>query len=315
MPQPMTVPVEIAVVSWNTRELLRACLHSLHDDVDAGRAHVTVVDNGSTDGSRDAVKTDFPWAELIESDENLGYGAAVNVVAARTDSTWIAAANADIALDPDALQQLLKAADAHPDAGILAPRLIAPNGSTQHSVHPFPTLALTLAFNLGIATIKGDSLALNGRWNPETPRYVDWALGAFVLVRRAAWDQIHGFAPEQWMYAEDLDLAWRADRAGWRTWYEPSARVTHAGAASTSQAWGETGPERWLKSTYGWMIRRRGPLVTRTYAFLNTAGATARLMLLRLARGNAADREVMRMWARLHAKALLARAADLRSQR
>lgn len=311
----MTVPVEIAVVSWNTRELLRDCLRSIQAEVEAGRAHVTVVDNGSTDGSQDAVRNEFPWATLVESDENLGFGAAVNLVAQQTNTPWIAAANADIALDPDALQRLLTAGEAHPDAGILAPRLIAPDGSTQHSVHPFPTLALTLAFNLGIATLKGDRLALNGHWNPETPRYVDWALGAFVLVRRAAWDQIQGFAPEQWMYAEDLDLAWRAAHAGWRTWYEPAARVAHAGAASTTQAWGETGPERWLRSTYGWMIRRRGPLITRTYAFLNTAGATARLVLQRLARRNAADRGVMRMWARLHARALLARAADLRSQR
>ena len=306
----MTVPVEIAVVSWNTRELLRACLHSLHADVNAGRAHVTVVDNGSSDGSQRAVATEFPWVELIESGENLGFGAAVNLVAARTDSPWIAAANADIALGPDALQRLLEAGEAHPDAGILAPRLIAPDGSTQHSVHPFPTLALTLAFNLGIANAAGDRLALNGHWNPETPRHVDWALGAFVLVRRTVWNQIDGFAPEQWMYAEDLDLAWRAAHAGWRTWYEPSARVAHAGAASTSQAWGETGPERWLNSTYGWMIRRRGPLITRSYALLNTAGAAARLL-----RRDAGERNAMRIWARLHARALVTRAADLRSQR
>jgi GT2 family glycosyltransferase len=117
------------------------------------------------------------------------------------------------------------------------------------------------------------------------------------------------------MYAEDLDLAWRAAHAGWRTWYEPAARVAHAGAASTSQAWGDTGPERWLSSTYGWMIRRRGPLITRTYALLNTAGAAARTALLTLGRGDAARRRAMLAWTRLHARALTARAADLRSQR
>jgi len=206
---------------------------------------------------------------------------------------------------------LLTAGEAHPDAGILAPRLIAPDGSTQHSVHPFPTLALTLAFNLGIATLKGDRLALNGHWNPETARHVDWALGAFVLVRRTVWDQIHGFAPEQWMYAEDLDLAWRAAHAGWGTWYD--RRRGHARRRGVDlQAWGETGPERWLKSTYGWMIRRRGPLITRTYALLNTAGATARLIL---AGRNTADRAVDADVGALHARALVTRAADLRSQR
>ena len=311
----MPVPVEIAVVSWNTRDLLRECLRSIQADVEHGRAHVTVIDNGSTDGSQQAVRTEFPWASLIESDTNLGFGSAVNRVAQQTDAQWIAAANADIALEPDALRNLVKAADRHPDAGIIAPRLIAPDGSTQHSVHPFPTLPLTLAFNLGIATLRGDRLALNGYWNPDTARYVDWALGAFILVRRTAWDQIHGFDEAQWMYAEDLDLAWRAARAGWRTWYEPTARVAHAGAASTSQAWGDTGPERWLQSTYGWMIRRRGDPITRTYALINMGGAAARALRATVTNAPPHERHAMRTWMRLHARALTTSAADLRNQR
>jgi GT2 family glycosyltransferase len=106
----MTAPVAIAVVSWNTRVLLRDCLRSMHADVDAGRAQVIVVDNGSTDGSIDLVRSDFPWAQLIESTTNLGFGAAVNLAARHTAKTqWIAAANADIALEPNTLQQLLTA--------------------------------------------------------------------------------------------------------------------------------------------------------------------------------------------------------------
>lgn len=308
----MTVPVEIAVVSWNTRDHLRDCLRSLQPDVEAGRAHVTVVDNGSTDGSQQVVKD---TATLIESSTNLGFGAAVNLVADNTQSTWIAAANADIVLEPEALQRLITAAEQHPDAGIIAPRLIAPDGGTQHSVHPFPTLALTLAFNLGIARAKGDQLALNNHWDPEKPRYVDWALGAFILVRRTAWNQLKGFDETQWMYAEDLDLAWRAAKAGWRTWYEPSSRVTHVGAASTEQAWGDSGPERWLQSTYGWMIRRRGPAITRTYALLNTAGAAARAIGATVTNSPPSERHAMRTWTKLHARALITSAADLRSQR
>jgi GT2 family glycosyltransferase len=308
-----TPPVAIAVVSWNTRDLLHACLRSMQADVDAGRAQVTVVDNGSTDGSQRL--DDFPWARLIANADNVGFGRAVNQAARTSSSPWIAAANADIALAPDALRALIDAGDRHPDAAIIAPRLIAVDGSTQHSVHPFPTLGLTLAFNLGVATLQGDRLALSGHWNADTPRYVDWALGAFILIRRTAWDELHGFDETQWMYAEDLDLGWRAAHNGYRTWYEPSARVTHVGAASTVQAWGDDGPDRWLRSTYGWMIRRRGPLITRTYALLNTAGAISRLALATARQRPLPERAALKAWTRLHASALVRRAAELRSHR
>jgi GT2 family glycosyltransferase len=301
MPQRiMPAPVAIAVVSWNTRDLLRSCLASLHADVESGRASVTVVDNASNDGSAELVRAEFPWAELIVSEANLGFGAAVNLAAKRSETEWLAVANADVELTAGALEHLLAAGAAHPRAAIIAPRLIGPDGETQHSVHPFPTLPLTLAFNLGLATLAADRLTLEGGWDPERPRTVDWALGAFLLVRRDAFQQIGGFDERQWMYAEDLDLGWRATRAGWQTWFEPTARVRHVGAAATAQAWGEARRERWVHSTYGWMLRRRGLARTRAYALMNAAGALARMGLLRGAR-----RAEMREWFRLHREALL----------
>ena len=212
--------VAIAVVSWNTRELLRACLDSLRPEHEAGRAEVHVVDNASSDGSPDLVRQDYAWVNLIEPGENLGFGPAVNLVAQRTESPWLAPANADIALQPGALQRLLDTGAEHPRAGIVAPRLVHPDGATQHSVYAFPTLPFTAAFNLGLARVVpglGDRLCLIGEWDADRPRWVDWAVGAFLLVRREAWDAAGGFDDQQWMYAEDLDLGWRIHQAGWRT--------------------------------------------------------------------------------------------------
>src|SRR5947209_5834147 len=90
--------VTVAIVSWNTRELLSRCLASLRQDVDARRAGVWVVDNGSDDGSAEAVRNGAPWAHLLQPGRNLGFGAAVNLVAAQSDSEWLACANADVAL-------------------------------------------------------------------------------------------------------------------------------------------------------------------------------------------------------------------------
>jgi N-acetylglucosaminyl-diphospho-decaprenol L-rhamnosyltransferase len=299
--------VAIAVVSWNTRELLDACLRSLEDHVAAGRAEVWVVDNGSIDGSGALVRDRHPWAHLLEG-TNVGFGGAVNRVAACTGTPWIAAANADVEITDGALEALLRAGAAHPSAGAVAPQLVLGDGQVQHSVHPFPTLALTLLFNLGLPQAippLGDRLTIEGRWDPTRPRYVDWALGAFVLMRRVAFDAVGGFDPRQWMYAEDLDLGWRLREAGWRTWFEPSALVLHAGAASTSQAWGAQRTEQWMWSSYAWMLRRRGSAFVRATAIANLLGAAARLALLSALAGRdrarfAERRAEMREWVRLH---------------
>jgi N-acetylglucosaminyl-diphospho-decaprenol L-rhamnosyltransferase len=285
-PEPL---VAVAVVSWNTRDLLRDCLRSL-----AGQslAEVWVVDNASQDGSAAMVAQEFPSVRLVASERNLGFGPAVNLVAAQTAAPWIAPANADVQLRPSALRALLDAGERHPRAGILAPRLELPSGETQHSVYAFPTIPFTARFNLGFHRRVGDRLCLEGFWDPTRERDVDWAIGAFLLVRRAAWDAAGGFDEGQWMYAEDLDLGWRAARAGWSTRYVPSARVLHHASAATTQAWGDERTLRWLRSTYAWMLRRRGLIRTRITAAINVAGAYAR-----------ARNPYFRMWGGLHRRA------------
>ncbi|CAA9470397.1 MAG: hypothetical protein AVDCRST_MAG53-1237 [uncultured Solirubrobacteraceae bacterium] len=279
----MPAPVAIAVVSWNTAPLLDRCLRSLHPEHAAGRAEVWVVDNASTDGSADLVAGRHPWARLEAAAENLGFGPAVNRVAAATATPFLAAANADVALRPGALQALLAAAEHHPQAGAFAPQLIAPGGVTQHSVHPFPTVRTGLLLSSGLARVGrvARALPLEGHWDPARGRDVDWAHGAFLLVRRTAWDAVGGFDPEQWLYAEDLDLAWRLRRAGWATRYVADARVEHAVSAATAGRWDEG--ERALRtqrSAYAWMLARRGTVVTRATALAHLVGPAVRAALL-----------------------------------
>ena len=291
----MSAEVAAAVVSWNTRELLERCLRALEPDVRAGLAEVHVVDNGSTDGSPALVRERFPWAALAEPGENLGYGCAVNLVAGRTSTPWLAAANADVEVEPGALERML-AAGRESGAGSVAPRLILPDGSTQHSVFGFAGLPSLLAFNGGLHRVVpalGERLLIPGHWDPERRRTVPWAMGALLLLRREAFEAVGGFDPAQWMYAEDVDLAWRLGRRGWHTLYEPSARVRHASAASTSQAFGARPEERWMMASYDWIERRRGRLRRVATALINLAGAAAR-------------RD--RAWVRIHRRALQRRA-------
>jgi GT2 family glycosyltransferase len=279
----MTPPIAIAVVSWNTRDLLDACLASLHPDAEAGLAEVWVVDNGSTDGSPQLVRERHPWVRLEEPGENLGYGRAVNLVAERTAAAWVVASNADIEVTPGALRALLEASEQHPEAGAIGPRLILPDGATQVSAQPYPSLgqsALAASHAYRVSRRAAARLFLASAWDPDRPAAVPWITAAFVLLRRSAFEEAGGFDAEQWMYAEDLDLCWRMRSRGWDIRYEPSAIVRHWENAATRQAFGQGFADQWLGATYAWMVRRHGLARTWTAAGLAYAEARTRLGLL-----------------------------------
>lgn len=269
------------VVSWNTAALLDRCLTALAPDVSSGLATVVVVDNGSSDGSAALVGERHPWAALLTAGGNVGYGPAVNL-GARTASVppprWLVAANADVAVEPGALAALVATGDAHRAVGVVAPRLVLDDGSAQHHVHPFPSLRAVAAVHVpGTADRLRSGALLEGRWDPDVAREVDWAHGALLLVRRSAFDAVGGFSADQWLYAEDLDLCWRLRRAGWRTRYEPGARVLHAVSAATTQAWSDDAAreDRKQAAAYRWMRAAYGPRRAATLAAAAWLGAWA----------------------------------------
>jgi N-acetylglucosaminyl-diphospho-decaprenol L-rhamnosyltransferase len=307
--------VTIAVVSWNTRDLLARALDSMRPEVEAGRAEVWVVDNASGDGSADMVRDRFKWAQLVASEENLGFGRAVNFVASRTTSEWVATANADVALRPGALEELLAAGRRDSQAGALAPQLILADGTVQHSVFAFPTIPFSLMLATGAYRAGGplaDRLAFPGQWDSSRERRVPWAVAAFLLIRRRAWEDAGGFDERQWMYAEDLDLGWRLRQEGWATRYVPAALVDHEESAATSQHFEGQLEPHWQRSTYGFLARRRGVAYTWVIALINAAGAWLRWLKVATAgfRGARPDPELRRAharWALVHLKALRSR--------
>jgi N-acetylglucosaminyl-diphospho-decaprenol L-rhamnosyltransferase len=291
---------------------------------------VWVVDNASSDGSAELVKRAAPWATLVDVGENLGFGRAVDLVAARTDTPWLAPANADVALEPGALASLL-AAGREPRTAVVAPQLILPNGDIQHSVYRFPTLPFTIAFNLALPLLTrrlaprlsrwmADRMLLEGHWKGDRVQTVDWAIGAFLLIQRSAFDAVGGFDADQWMYGEDLDLGWRLAGAGYATRYEPGARVRHHGGAATSAAFGEEQLARIMVATYRVLVRLRGPVRAWATALVNWLGAVGRVMWfapLSSRRKTGRDTvDLHRRWAAAHREGLKAlRGRPLRSGR
>jgi hypothetical protein len=134
---------------------------------------------------------------------------------------------------------------------------------------------------------------------------VDWAIGAFMIVRRSAFEEAGGFDPRQWMYAEDLDLGWRLAEAGWHTLYEPAAHVQHAVSASTDAAFGDDKTERWIAAGYACIARRRGIARASAVGALNASGSIVRWATLAPLEALAPERfreprERARWWAALH---------------
>ncbi len=218
--------LSVIVVNWNTCRLLEACLQSVEAARKDLAVDVLVVDNGSTDGSVELVRERFPADELIANAGNRGYAGANNQAVERARGRYLFLLNSDAEVETAALRALVAYADDHPEAGVIGPKLLNPDGTLQPSGGRFPTPASTIASLLGLNRLTGRPRYGTGR-DYSVPAEVDEVSGAAMLIRREVIDQIggldEGFA---WGY-EDVDYCLRARRAGWRVHYVPDARVMH----------------------------------------------------------------------------------------
>ena len=226
----------VAVISWNTRDVLRACLETVMAE-DAGE--VVVVDNGSTDGSVEMVRERFPAVRLQVLAGNPGYGAASNVAFMLCASPYVLLLNSDTKLRRGALDALTAHLDRHPGAGIVGPRLLNPDGSLQKSTFPFPGPLVPIVKRRPVSDVVGAVPALReafvGAWAHDVACPVPWVLGAALAIRRTAYESVGGFDEQYVMYYEEVDLCFRLRRAGWDIHFTPATEVTHIGGASTSQ--------------------------------------------------------------------------------
>lgn len=227
------VDVSIIIPSWNTADLLPACLESTSDPT----LHVEtiVVDNGSQDGSPEIVASRFPSVHLLRNAENRGFAGAANQGARSGTGRHLLFLNSDARLLPGALRELVDVADRHADAGAVGARILNVDGSFQASHTSFPSLASEFLVLSGLGRLLHGAHYPNAGPGDDVVRPVDWVSGACFLVRREAFDAVDGFDEGYFLYAEELDLCYRLRLAGWRTWYQPAAAVVHIGEASLGQ--------------------------------------------------------------------------------
>lgn len=268
--------VDVGIVVWNTRELTLSAIDRLiraGDDVDV---RVLVRDNGSTDGSAEAVRARFPDA-VVRVGDNVGFAAGVNDLLAVSDAPWFLALNSDAWPEPGALRRLVSVGDDHPKAAAVAPRLLRPDGGLEHSTHPLPSVrvsAVTAVHAQRLMPRRSRAWCLNGWWRHDEVRRVGWAVGAALLLRRDAIDDVGGFDDSLFMYAEDLDWCWRASRAGWSVVFTPDAVVRHVGNASGANRWGEQREQVAIRNANAVARRYMSPAAAATWRGFNALGAT-----------------------------------------
>ncbi len=238
MTQP-TPDVSVIIVSYNTRDLLRECLHSVQAGTSALNAEILVVDNASTDGSPAMITQEFPGVRLFESHVNLGFGAANNCAFEGALGRYFVLLNSDAFLAPEAIALAVQHMDANPNCGMGGGRLVGRDGSWQPSGRTFHSVLRDAIVLTGLAAKFPRSRFFGGldrTWADEhTPAEVDWVPGAFGIIRPEALRKVGNFDPDFFLYYEEVDLCFRLKQAGYTICYWPDVVITHIGGESSRQ--------------------------------------------------------------------------------
>jgi GT2 family glycosyltransferase len=248
------VPVpnlSIVVVSYNMRQHLERCLRAL----DGTGYEVIVVDNASTDATVELLRTEFPRVGLVALPANLGYGKGANRGIEAAHGSLVLVLNADTwPRDGDAIGGLVACAERHRDAGVLGPALIGLDGVPQPSLVGVPTRwwSGTPAVSSNRPGALG-RIMLRLRLGGEL-----FLVGAVLLFRREALEEVGGFDPDFFMFGEDVDLCLRMTKAGWRVLLCRESVFVHVGGAATQRQPSEMYREQ-LRSHLRLLAKHDGP--------------------------------------------------------
>jgi len=228
--------LSLVIINYNTREDLRKCLTTLEEKL--GARETIVVDNGSSDGSREMVAEEFPWARLVDNPGNPGYASACNKGLAAASHPYVLILNSDVEFLAGGLEEVIDYLDAHPEVGALGPMVLNSDGSRQMSCRRFPSMWQNIVHGF-LGDFWPDNPFTRSyqmkNMRQEEVREADWVSGAAMFVRRGAVEQVGGFDEGYFMYVEDVDLCWRLKRAGFKVVYHPAFKLIHHIGRTSSQ--------------------------------------------------------------------------------
>jgi len=231
--------LSIIIVSWNVKQLLRECLQSLVSSEQGLDLEIIVIDNHSTDGSAEMVRTDFPAITLIHSEKNLGFAAANNIGLAQATGDFILLLNPDTVAPAGSLIALVQYLESHPEVGIVGPRITNPDGSSQSSVRGNPTgynqlYVLLKQINV-LPWLPGLREYLRHDFDYTQTQSVDQLMGAALMFPKSLIQKIGVLDEKFFLWFEEVDFCLRAKQAGLQIIYLATSQISHQGGASFGQ--------------------------------------------------------------------------------
>ena len=295
-------------MTFNGLPYIERCLDSV-------RGYDTVVvDHGSTDGTPELVRERFPDATLLHG-ENRGLAAGWNRgISALSSPRYLLILNADAWVVGDAVSQLIAFADTRPDAAVVGPQLLYPDGTLQRSVRGFPTVWRLATEYLVLPRLtfgfRPFSAAAGGGIDHTATHEVDWVVGAALLVRSEAVREVGLSDDDYFLFSEEVDWCYRFRRAGWKVLYYPGARVTHVGETSH----GGRMVRELARSNLRYMAKHHGERAAERARKVMLAGVALRAVLHR-GEKRIANREAARWLRSGSAAELLAHSGGRRASR
>ena len=280
--------LSIIIPTYNAHEWIQGCIDSIRLHHPSCDYEIIVVDDRSTDDTVAIVRAQFPDIRLFANEKNVGFGRTVNVGLKAAAGAHLLVLNNDTWMHEGALDAMIGYLDAHPDTGIVGPKVLSGDGSLQQQCRRrIPTPMAALLYFTGVAGWfpKNETVAgyLMTAADENQTTEVDAVSGACLMVRRAVLDRIMGFDEEYYLYGEDMDFCWRTKLAGWKVVYFPEAIITHFGGQ------GGTGKMRlyatieWHRAMWIFYRKHRAPnagMAERALVYSGIAAKTALAVVL-----------------------------------
>lgn len=279
------IDLSIVLLSWNGRDLALACLDSIDRTLRAASGaqrlsiETILVDNGSADGTVEAVRTRFPWAGIVELASNRGFAGGNNAGIAQARGRHVCLLNNDTIVQPGALEACVRYLDAHPDVGVVGPQLLHDDGRRQNSIHNFPTLLLELVPR-SLLEIVAPRRYPSKRFVHRAPLDVEAVLGACMVVRRSVIERVGPMPEDFFFFLEETDWCFAMRDAGHRVVHLPEAHIVHLHGASTKKVVPLPTRIEYHRSLYHFFHKRRGSVQTGLVVLLRVLKLVAALVVL-----------------------------------
>jgi GT2 family glycosyltransferase len=256
------VTLSIVILCWNDSKVISDCLRSIYQATRSIEFEVIVSDNGSTDGSLELIRRDYPQVHVIENPGNLGFARGNNAGIAKSRGKYVLILNPDTIVHDHALEKLVAFAERHLKAGAFGCRVLNRDGSYQGSARPFPTIlrdwiAALYMRPLGYLSDWFISDKYVG-WNGNSERIIDWQSGCCVMFRSSVLKALGGFDSQFFYHFEEVDLCRRVWNAGYAIVYTPEATITHLGGHSVNRFPLRFALEKY-RSRYRYFYKHFGP--------------------------------------------------------